>query len=89
MAKLSELVAKATRKPYELELDDGSVIEVPQPTLEKWQDAPFTATVHDFLVYLGVSEEGAARAQEAVGKAPLGTADWLLSDMRGHFGLGN
>ncbi len=89
MPKLSELVAKAARRPYEIELDDGTVVEVPQPTLGAWQAAPFGGDVGEFLAHLGVGGDDAARVQEVMAQAPLGTADELLSSMRGHFGLGN
>lgn len=89
MAKLSDLVAKAERKPYELELDDGVVISIPQPTLAAWAAAPINQDVPAFLTALGVSAEDAARAEAALIAAPLGTADVLVSSIRGHFGLGN
>lgn len=89
MASLAELAAQAAKKPYDLELPDGATVSVPQPSLSAWQSAPVNGGIDDFLAALGVGADDAARVSDALKAAPLGTADYLVSSMRKHFGLGN
>lgn len=89
MASLADLAAQAAKAPYELDLPDGTKVSIPQPTLGRWLDAPVTGKVSAFLEALGVSEEDAKRADEALRDAPLGTSDRLFASLRNYFGLGN
>jgi hypothetical protein len=90
MPKLSDLAAKAARQPYDLELDDGTVLSVPQPTIAGWQaacEAP--GGVAGFLTALGASADGAAKVAAEMPDLPYGTESALVIALRNYFRLGN
>lgn len=90
MAKLSELAAKAQRKPYELDLEDGAEpVLIAHPVAAKWIEAVEGNNLEGFLRVLGVSDADTARAAAAMPDQPLGTSGELVASMRVHFGLGN
>jgi hypothetical protein len=90
MAKLSELAAKAQRKPYPLDLEDGGPpIEIGHPVIGKWQEALEVNSLYEALAVLGAGEEDLARVKAVLPDQPLGTAGEIFADMRAHFGLGN
>ncbi|HEX5272299.1 MAG TPA: hypothetical protein VFW33_17500 [Gemmataceae bacterium] len=87
--KFSDLAAKAARDPYVLELPDGTSVSIAQPTVAMWNEVPFSGGMGAVLLALGVSEDDMERVTAAMQGAPLGVADDLVVDIRGHFGLGN
>lgn len=88
MAKLSDLVAQATRTPYPLELDDGTVIEVQQPTIEQFREAS-GRDIGAFLADLGVSEDDAALVRTQLAGAPYGAETTVIIAIAKYFRLGN
>lgn len=89
MAKLSDLVAKAARQPYELELDDGTTVSVPQPTIPQWRQACQADSLDGFLQALGVSAEHAAAVQAQMEGAPFGAESAVIRALRTYYQLGN
>jgi hypothetical protein len=88
-AKLTDFVAKATQKPYELELPDGTVISIAHPALTKWKAACDADDAEGFMTVLGVSAEDAAKVAGLAKDAPMGTVPAIVADIRDHFNSGN
>lgn len=89
MAKLSDLVAKARRDPYPLELDDGTTVSIAQPTIPQWQQACQADGMSAFLSVLGVSEADAARVSAELDGALFGSESAVVGALRSYFQLGN
>lgn len=89
MAKLSELVAKARRDPYPLELDDGTTVSIAQPTVPQWRQACEADDITGFLTVLNVSADDAARVSAELDGAVFGAESAVVTALRGYFGQGN
>jgi hypothetical protein len=89
MAKLSDMVASATRAPYPLELDDGTTVSVAQPTLTKWAEACLKGDVFEFLAALDVSAEDVARVKAQLGEPLFGWSQAVVDALRTYYRLGN
>lgn len=87
--KLSEVVAKAKRAPYELELDDGTVVSVAHPNVAVWREAVQADGMADFLRMMDVPDDDAAKVNAFISGQPLGAESALVADMRNYFQLGN
>lgn len=87
--KLSDLVAKARRDPYELEMPDGTVVSVPQPTITRWREACEGDGIGAVLLALGVTDAEAAAVNAVTEAGPFGGESAVVADMRIYFQLGN
>lgn len=87
--KLSELAAKARRDPYLIELGDGTVVSVEQPTIDGWTEACKADDIFGVLAGLGVAEGDVDAVRAELAGAPMSTDYELMGDMRAHFQLGN
>lgn len=88
--KLSELVAKATRAPYELDLEDGfGAVLVAQPTTPQWRQACKADGIAEYFAVLGVNQGDADRASTVLAAVVFGIDSAIVADMRNYFQLGN